>query len=541
MLSNKTAMPQPKAEFTGLRKILWPVHNHELKKVLSLALMMLFILFNYNVLRDTKDGLIITAPGAGAESINFLKLYGSLTMVVAVMMLYSKLSLILTKQKLFYSMMGIFVASFIVFGFVLFPLKDLLHAAPETITSWQAAYPRLHWVIPLFGNWTYSLFYILAELWGSVGLSVLFWQLANDINTIEESKRFYPMFGVISSFGIILSGYFLYEVTEIYNYLSPAESWSHSIEWIVNGLLVSMTCILCIYHWIQKHIAKDIPGYNSHKVTPVKSKKKLSFKDSMKVVFESRYIALIMSIIVCYAICLNLVEVTWKSQMKLQFPDTSDYVKTMGLISMSKGFITIFLMILGGNILRRFGWFTTAVMTPLILLISGSVFFSCIIFQDYYSGLLTMLNTTPLFLVVLIGWVQNTITKSVKYSMFDPTKEMAYIPLEDGLKTRGKAAADGIGGRLGKSGGAMIQQVLLVSIVGSTQLTLTPIIAVIFLIVASIWLYSVVKLNREFTALAHEQATGEKVTEEQEIEDIDAISDIDTIMIKQEPGAIKTA
>lgn len=251
----------------------------------------------------------------------------------------------------------------------------------------------------------------------------------------------------------------------------------------------------------------------------------------MKVVLESRYIALIMSVIVCYAICLNLVEVTWKSQMKLQFPDTSEYVRTMGLISMSKGFITIFLMILGGNILRRFGWLTTAIMTPLILLTTGSIFFSCIIFQDHYTGLLTLLHTTPLFLVVLIGWVQNTITKSVKYSMFDPTKEMAYIPLEDGLRMRGKAAADGIGGRLGKSGGAMIQQILLVSIVGSTQMTLTPIIAVIFLIVASIWIYSVIKLNREFTALAHQQSTGKEAPQQ---ENIDVIADVDAILIKQE-------
>ncbi len=529
MLSNKIPAQQALPEFSGLRKILWPVHVHELKKVLSLALMMLFILFNYNVLRDAKDGLIITAPGAGAESINFLKLYGSLTMAIAMMMVYSKLSLILSKQNLFYSMMSIFVVFFVIFGFILFPLKDYLHASPETIALWQATYPRLHWVIPLIGNWTYSLFYVSAELWGSVGFSVLFWQLANDINSIEESKRFYPMFGVISSFGIILSGYFLYEITEIYNYLEPAARWSHSIEWIINALLISMGIIIFIYYWIQKNIACDIPAYQPQSISPFKKKKKLSFKDSMKVVLESKYIALIMSVIVCYAICLNLVEVTWKSQMKLQFPDTSEYVQAMGLISMSKGFITIFLMILGSNILRRFGWLTTAIMTPLILLTTGTIFFSCIIFQDYYTGLLTVLHTTPLFLVVLIGWVQNTITKSVKYSMFDPTKEMAYIPLEDGLRTRGKAAADGIGGRLGKSGGAMIQQILLVSIVGSTQMTLTPIIAVIFLVVASIWIYSVLKLNTEFTALVDKQATNKA-----DIEDVDAIIDVDAILLKQE-------
>lgn len=499
-------------EFHGLRKIFWPVHKHEIKKVLSLSLMMLFILFNYTLLRDAKDGLIITAPGSGAESISFLKLYGSLTFAVLIMMLYSKLSLSLSKQNLFYTMMSIFIVIYFVFGYVLFPLKDILHANPETIYAWQAEYPRLNWIIPLFGNWTYSLFYISAELWGSVGLCVLFWQLANDINTIEESKRFYPLFGMISALGIILSGFFLLTITDYFSHLDADLRWDKSINWIINSVLLSLSLIILIYSWIQKNIVetqnigfKLQNNLDNPCSTLKKSKNKPSFKESMKTVLESRYIALIMAIIVCYAVCLNLVEVTWKSQIKLQYPDTADYVRTMGMISMSTGFITIILMVVGGNILRRFGWFTSAMMTPILLAISGSIFFSFIVFKDYATPLLAIFNLTPLYMTVLIGWGQNIISKGSKYSMFDPTKEMAYIPLPDGLRVRGKAAADGIGGRLGKSCGAMVQQFLLVAIVGSNQITLTPIIAVIFFIVASIWIIAVINLNKEFLALTKSQ------------------------------------
>ena len=38
----------------------------------------------------------------------------------------------------------------------------------------------------LLYNWSYSLFYIMSELWGSVGVSVLFWQMANEITPVWQ-------------------------------------------------------------------------------------------------------------------------------------------------------------------------------------------------------------------------------------------------------------------------------------------------------------------------------------------------------------------
>ena len=48
----------------------------------------------------------------------------------------------------------------------------------------------------------------------------------------------------------------------------------------------------------------------------------------------------------------------------------------------------------------------------------------------------------------------------MQYAFFDTTQQMTHIPLED-IRANGKAAADGIGGRLGKSGSGFILSGLL--------------------------------------------------------------------------------
>lgn len=485
--------------FSGIRKMLWPVHSFEMKKVLPMAFIMFCVLFNYTILRDAKDGLVVTAPGSGAETISFLKLYGTLPFAVILMTIYAKLSTVLSKQNLFYGMVIFFILFFIIFGYVLFPLKDVVHASQSTLQAWKDSLPRLQWFLPLFANWTYSLFYIFSELWGTVGLSVLFWQFANEITKVEEAKRFYPLFGLVGNVGLLCSGYLLYAITDRFSNLPPAERWAISLKWIILALLICFLVIIYLYHWVRANVLIDPRLYDaSDSQASVKKKKvRLSFGESIKIVFSSKYLAYLAILVLGYGITINFVEVTWKSQMKLQFPDAATYVKVMGMFSMTTGATTIILMVVGAYVLRTYGWFVGAIITPVVMLITSSLFFSFIVFKSYTATILAAINTTPVLMAVIIGWIQNVLTKGAKYSLFDPTKEIAYIPLPDNLKTQGKAAVDGVGGRLGKSGGGIVQQVLLICILGSTQITIAPYIALISIVIIILWIISVIGLRTE--------------------------------------------
>jgi AAA family ATP:ADP antiporter len=260
-----------------------------------------------------------------------------------------------------------------------------------------------------------------------------------------------------------------------------------------------------IYWWINKHVLTDPKFYDpAERERTKKEKPKMSLKESFMFLSRSKYIACLATLVICYGIAINLVEVSWKGQLKLQYPNPNDYQAFMGLFSTITGAVTIFMMLfVGGNVIRRFGWKTGALITPVVLLITGVGFFACVIFKGSLSGVIAMLGTTPLLLAVLFGTAQNIMSKSAKYSLFDPTKEMAYIPLDQESKVKGKAAVDVVGGRLGKAGGSLIQQGLMIAC-GSLA-AITPYAGVILFGIIFAWIYSSNSLSKKFLKLNAEK------------------------------------
>ena len=487
-----------KSDFLSeLRRIFWPIEWHENKKVIPMALMMACILFNYATLRSIKDGLVVTH--VGPEAISFLKTYVVLPSAVIMMVIYAKLCNIMSQQKVFYTVTTFFLVCFAFFTFVLYPNPEIFHPAASTIDALVEQYPSMQWFIKIGGSWSYASFYTMSEMWGSMMLTLLFWQFANQITKTAEAKRFYSMFGLLSNVALPLVAVSFYYLLSEDTHIVADEV---KLIPVLCLTMVSGLFILFLYNWMNRNVLTDPRLYDAVSVSgPKKKKTKLSLGESFKMICTSKYLGLVVMLVLCYGISINLVEGVWKSKIQELHPTVEGYTSYMGTFQAYQGVAAIFFMLIGSNILRRVSWSTAATFTPVMILFTGLAFFSFIIFDDSMGlQIAAFLGTGPLAMVVMIGMAQNVLSKATKYSLFDSTREMAYIPLDDEMKTKGKAAVEVIGGRFGKSGGGIIQSTFFIMLPSYSIVEATPFFAAIFFAVVILWIFAVRGLGKEYNA-----------------------------------------
>ena len=488
--------------FGRLRSIFWPIHRYELKKLVPMLVMFFFISLIYSLLRNTKDTLIVTAPGGGAEMIPFLKLYGVIPASVLFVLLYVKVS---TKVDKYYLFIISILPFFVYFGLFLFLFQARESIEPASLALRLRGHlpPGLMHFVALFRHWVLSSFYVMAELWGSIALSLLFWGFANNITRVEEAKRFYGLFGLGANLALVAVKGVNGMIHGLQRPLAGAlnlDSWTAYLAILMGIILLSMAFILLLFVWINRHVMTDPRLHPDEAPKAAAGKPATSFRDAVALLWRNPVLRYIAILVVAYGISINLIEVTWKSYLGMQFPNPGDYQDYMVTFSMATGFTTIVLMLfVSSNVIRGCGWTFAAMVTPVVLMVTGAGFFGFILGQGALAPLVLKLSATPLALGVLFGSIQNVLSKASKYALFDPTKEMAYIPLAPDLKVQGKAAIDVVGARLGKAGGSLLQQILI-ALYGSLR-AVTGQIGVLLVGIIGLWLWADLRLGREFARI----------------------------------------
>ena len=504
--------------FGTLRAFLWPVHRGEHKKFIPMLIISFLVCFNYYLLRIIKDSVIVTAPSSGAEALPYIKVWAIMPSAFLMMFLFTRLSNFFNRRTVFYAMIWFYIAYFVVFIFFLYPNRDVLH--PEAFANYlQSILPKgCSGLVAIIRNWTFTTFYVMAEMWSTMIMTVLFWGFANDVTSVKDAKRFYGLIGVGTNLSGVFAALLVQNLTtHIFNQTLPfgTNSWDQSFTFmnliIVGASLVSMA----LYWWMNRQgLGYTEETLKAHREAPIK----MGLRKSFKYLTKSKYLIWIAVLVVTFNIVINLAEVVWKDQVKQLYPTPDAFSSYMGgvtkWIAILAAGISLFV---SGNVIRALGWTKSALIAPIVTLITGALFFAALLLpKATLIEIAAAIGTSPIIMAVFLGSLQNTLLRGTKYSLVDQTKELAYIPLSQESKIKGKLAIDGLGSRLGKSGGSLMYQILLIifgSIVGSTHI-------VAFLLLAAVvgWIFAVKILGKQFNQLTTEQvATAQETKKEDAI------------------------
>lgn len=490
--------------FGKWRGYFFPIHRHELLKFLPMMAMIMLIVFNYTILRNTKDSLIV--PAAGAEVIPFIKVWLVLPAAVLVTFLFARLTSRYSQERVFYLMISGFLCCYALFAFVFYPLRDYLHPTHLADTLSVSLPDGFKGLINMFRYWTYTGFYVISELWSSMIMTTLFWGLANEVNKINEARRFYGVLSIAANIAGIIASEFTVLLTDwLIAGAEHSDNWQTVMQWLMFSVIVSGILCMAIFYWMNRKVFVG-PDYEQLHACgkSVRKKRRLSLKESLHYLSQSKYILCIAVVVVAYNLVINLVEVVWKGKVSLLYPDSVDYNTYMAHVTIATNLVSSVAAFFMTQILIVFGWTRTALITPIIMMATCAGFFGFLFLEGFVdASTVSMLGATPLAIAVFFGGAQNCLSRAAKYSVFDATKEMAFIPLDHESKLKGKAAIDGVGSRLGKSGGSLIHQGLLMIFV--TLAGITPYVAVILMAVIIVWIVAVRILGRQFNELVEEE------------------------------------
>ncbi len=486
--------------------IIFPIKSYELNKFFSLAGLMFLILLNQNLIRNIKDTLIINL--IGPQVISYIKLWFEMPIGVMFILVYGYLSNLFTNEQVFRIIVTFFLLFFMLFAFVLYPHSEILHPNEKLVEHYVVTLPYLKWFIIIWGKWCYVLFYIMGELWSIIIFTIFFWQLANKINTNNQAKRFYVILGVFGQSNLLISGSIITCLVNNYKLKSLLFSTLNNsteivIKLIILAVLLFGIMCLMLHRYIEKKNILIMKNTNNSHQKLIKT----PLQQNIKILFKSKYLMSICLLMICYSGTINLIEGLWFSRTKALFPAFEDFSAYQGKILYYTGISTLIFALLGNIITAHCKWIKGAIITPLVVLIFGVIFFILTFIET--SNIISPLshNTNFLTIVVYAGGILNILTKGVKYSLFDATKEMVYIPLNKEMKTKGKAAVEVIGSKLGKSIGAIIQCITFTIFPMASHEDIVCFLFIMFLIFCVIWIYSVTILNTYYSNMLKNKVT----------------------------------
>lgn len=388
---------------------------------------LLLLHVNYALLRGIRNTLAVVALGNGAHSIPFFELFGALPGSIFMTWILARCINRFSIEKVFSLTLTVFLGFFIIFTTIIYPFL--------------ASSKSLSFIFSM-------LFYVMAELWKPALSGILFWGLINQHMPLSEAKNLYAPLMLGGSLGSILAGPIisLCSSTNLWQWFPLAsEHWTHCLYLMIAFVTFLGTLAGVLYYRLWKSLTNDALSISF-------STDSISLKDSIALLRHYHPLSLLSWLVISDYIAYSLGEVIFLHVLKLRFPDPTDYCYYMGQLSFGNGLLTFLSsLLIAPWIVKRCQWITVALITPLCLLVTEGLFF--LFLRIPMCGLA---KKELMEIIVFMGSIQYCVCRAVKYTLFDLSKEMAFLYMPALHKMKGKLVIDGLSARIGRGAASFL-------------------------------------------------------------------------------------
>lgn len=449
---------------------------------------------NYYILRSVRNTLAVSLSNVGAELIPAIQFWALLPLTV--LLIYG-LSVFMRKHRpssVFMLATGAFSLFFLLFSLFVFPNRTFLESG--------CSFPLLIKTIPSLGhllaNWTAALYYVAAELWKVAILSVLFFGFLNQRISLSIAKGLYSPILLGGSLGGLVAGPITVFCSSLGKNLSEKlgqSSWQVTFIFLSIVMTIVGALIISVFAWLKKRL--DMQGQEMGETESQDKPLPIALMESLKTIWRSRYLFSLCMMVVFDYVAYYLYEIFFLDILKKIYIDPNSYCAFNGQLVFWSSLLTTFsALFIAPVMLKKCSWKVPALITPLVMMIFSLSFFGCTIFHDsqIIISFAETMGTSVMGVVIIIGSCLFCMARAAKSTVFDASKELAFIPLPRELQSKGKLIVDGLASRAGCSLAAAVNQVLFASF--STIEAGMPCAAILSFGAVSIWIRGVLHVGR---------------------------------------------
>jgi len=363
---------------TDLTPLETPSSSLPVQRIVLLCALAFVVLCSYEVARPACESLFLEAYGSAALPQVWIVVAIVAALVVTV---YNRFSASVPLVRLFAIAAGISATLLIVL-----------------LQLFQADVPEAAFALYV---WKDVYVVVLVEI---------FWSFANASFAIGTAKWVYGLFCVMGSLGSMVGG-------KGVGYLAKEWGTVQSL-WLVIPLL-ALSWLLCVF-------LKRLDAPTQSEQQPQHS----SLQEGFSVLLKSRYLVLILALIVVIQVVITLVDYQFNVMVEQYTQNTDERTALIGNVYAAISMGSMTLQLATGPILRFVGIPLTLFCIPLVL-----------------GGAVGLMAAAPRFLATAAAKV---VGKCLDYSLFRAAKEILYIPLNYAEKTQGKAVIDILAYRVAK-------------------------------------------------------------------------------------------